>query len=173
MDRHITLKEKIVDAFRPSILVISTTSAYEMCKINNLTPAEMLRPFGEISGGEIKIEEQNVIRLRKFHFHFLDCDHLRSRNAVEIGETLKNVMEYYSPSFPFPDAAFLNMQSCNEMKGKAIWHRKFLKSFRELSAFIPNEYLSSPISLLYVYITKDNIAEEHNQIKSFLLKKCL
>jgi hypothetical protein len=173
MEKHIVLKEKVVSAYMPSVLTISTNSTYELCKLNNLTPAELLRPFGEVVGGELRFDDQNVIRLRKFNFHFVDTDHLQSKKSEEFVDELKKILHFYSPSFPFPDIAVMTTNSCLEMKDRAVWTSKFVKAFKELSNFMMNEFLSSPISILYIFTTKDNIVEEVKQIENVSYIKVL
>jgi len=68
------IKDYVIRQFRPSCIVFSTPSAQAMCRENNLTPAELLSPFGDISNEIININtsEKNTHQLHNFVVEFFD-----------------------------------------------------------------------------------------------------
>eukprot|EP00826_Nyctotherus_ovalis_P032561 TRINITY_DN26234_c0_g1_i1.p1 TRINITY_DN26234_c0_g1~~TRINITY_DN26234_c0_g1_i1.p1 ORF type:complete len:135 (-),score=32.52 TRINITY_DN26234_c0_g1_i1:293-697(-) len=68
------IKNYVVRQFRPSCLVFSTESARAMCRENYLTPAELLRPFGDLRNEVISMfaGEKNGYQAREFVIDFYD-----------------------------------------------------------------------------------------------------
>ena len=54
------IKEYMVKQFRPSAMVFSSPTAKQICKENDLTPAELLRPFSGIRMEQKFINMGNV-----------------------------------------------------------------------------------------------------------------
>lgn len=75
----------------PIVMVFSSSSAKKKMEQNNLTPAEFLRPFGEVGnlgGYTIRTnEKQERVKLENFRVNFIDSNlvvnpELRSDNKV-------------------------------------------------------------------------------------------
>ena len=62
----------------PFVMVFSSNSAKKKLEYNNLTPAEFLRPFGEVGnlgGYTIRTnEKQERVKLENFRVNFIDSN---------------------------------------------------------------------------------------------------
>lgn len=68
------IKDYVIKHFRPSCIVFSSPSAQAMCEANNLSPAEMLLPFGDMSKETISVSttEKFSHQLKQFLIDFYD-----------------------------------------------------------------------------------------------------
>eukprot|EP00826_Nyctotherus_ovalis_P024453 TRINITY_DN18915_c0_g2_i1.p2 TRINITY_DN18915_c0_g2~~TRINITY_DN18915_c0_g2_i1.p2 ORF type:complete len:111 (+),score=16.82 TRINITY_DN18915_c0_g2_i1:96-428(+) len=68
------IRDYVTKHFRPSCIVFSSPSAQAMCETNNLSPAEMLLPFGDMSKEIISVStaEKSSHQLKEFLIDFYD-----------------------------------------------------------------------------------------------------
>jgi len=72
------LKEYIIRLFRPSVIVFSSNAVKEICKENNLSPAELLRPFSNVRRDVVSGRE--TIN-QHFRFNFFDSSDYERKPA--------------------------------------------------------------------------------------------
>jgi len=102
------IKDYIIRQFRPSCIVFSTAQAKQLCKENNLSPAELLRPFGDLR------KDQNVITLDKIAYGLKDflidfydsMDYERTPASTHM-KARKQVLEANPPFFSFQDVSHI------------------------------------------------------------------
>ena len=68
------IKSYVIRQFRPSCLVFSSEAAQAVCKDNSLTPAELLRPFGDLRNDQVTVStsEKSGHLLKDFVVDFYD-----------------------------------------------------------------------------------------------------
>ena len=77
------MRRWMAETFTPYMMVLSSDSAISKMAQNSLTPAEFLRPFGNMGNlGNISlrtIEKHEAFKLRNFRVNFIDS-HLMQNN---------------------------------------------------------------------------------------------
>ncbi len=102
------IKGYIIRQFKPSCIVFSSAQAKQICKENNLSPAELLRPFADMSKEQlpISVSEKYSSTLRDFALDFYDSsDYERSPASVHF-KARRAALESNAPLFSFKDVRF-------------------------------------------------------------------
>lgn len=82
-----SFRDCVVQRFRPSSIVFSSDKAKEICMENNLSPAELLRPFADLRREKIAVStsEKTNHYLANFLLDFYDSpDYERSIASVQL-----------------------------------------------------------------------------------------
>lgn len=99
------IRSYVTRQFRPSCLVFSTESARAMCKDNCLTPAELLRPFGDFRNEVISMfaGDKNGYQAREFAMDFYDVwDYELVPSHVQLN-VRHTVIRKHAPDLPLQD----------------------------------------------------------------------
>ncbi len=99
------IRDYIIRQFRPSCMVLSSPKAVALCGENNLSPAELLRPFGNLSKEQLIItpSEKGAYLLKDFQVDFYDGQDYVKMPASTQMKARRQVLENNPPYFDFKD----------------------------------------------------------------------
>ncbi len=98
------IKEYIIRHYRPSCIVFATPEAAKMCTENNLTPAELLRPFADMRKEQIIFNsfEKSAYVLKDFVVDLFDSEEYEQAPEQQ-REICRKVLDLTPPYFSFED----------------------------------------------------------------------
>ena len=96
-------KDYIISQFKPSCMVFSSPGAKKIFNENNLSPAEFLRPFGDMKNElfVLTVSEKNSVYIKNFQLDFFDST---DYEKIPMSSQLKSrhkIIEMNSPHFTF------------------------------------------------------------------------
>lgn len=93
----------ISNYYKPSLIVYSTDSARSLIERNNLSPAELLRPFGDFTGLNINFSfaDKYTVNMKNFKLDFFDSEKYKQRDE-SINNEIERVLELNKPGIGFP-----------------------------------------------------------------------
>jgi len=149
------VKDYIIKHFRPSAIVFSSPTAKQLCEENNLTPAELLRPFAgiRIKKGSANPDKPSI--LREFYTNFFDDTEYEITPLSTQADMRKILLERHKP--PKVNEEMEDEKMLREMKPS--WLDTWKAAFLELNQLQMFEMLQQPLGAFYVLTNQDRIIE--------------
>eukprot|EP00826_Nyctotherus_ovalis_P028755 TRINITY_DN22679_c0_g2_i1.p2 TRINITY_DN22679_c0_g2~~TRINITY_DN22679_c0_g2_i1.p2 ORF type:complete len:161 (-),score=31.84 TRINITY_DN22679_c0_g2_i1:144-626(-) len=150
------VKDYLVRQFRPSAIVFSSPTAKQLCGENNLSPAELLRPFAGI-----RIKQGNInpdkVSLREFRMDFFDDSEYEPLLPSAQITIRKSLLDRNKPPTNLTE---VDVHDETWLKGlKSPWLEIWRTAFLELNQLQIFEMLLQPLGIFYIVTSEENIAE--------------
>ena len=166
----------ISTSFRPCGLVFCSEKAKKIIEINNLTPSEFLRPFGDFRNKNIQIQfnekDKEPISINNFIIDFYDNEKFKQVDKEFRNDYIKTMLELNKPNWNLSSPLITknNVDPIFKLLKhySTPWFGEFEKTFLECLHFDEYELYQQPlINIFIVSIEEETSIINNNLCKHF------
>lgn len=153
------IKDYIIRQFRPSCMVLTSALANQMCKENNLSPAEFLRPFADLRREQlcISLPERQPYFLKDFVMDLYDSADYDKTPASTHLKVRRVVLEANPPYFNFQEQPATDIKDLQSRR--TPWYELWCNTFLELNRCQIGEMIHQPFGIFALISSEENVIE--------------
>jgi len=161
------IKDYIIRQFRPSCIVFASAGAKLVCKENNLSPAELLRPFADMRKDQLTISTSEKVSyfLKDFILDFYDYTDYDKTPASTHIKARHQILRNNPPNFNFSEPLSVDPRELKTRKTN--WFDLWKNSFLELNRCQFFESLQQPFATFALVSGEEPILESVQSIMYF------
>jgi hypothetical protein len=153
-----SFQDWLASSFKPCCLVYCSDKAKEIIGMNNLTPSEFLRPFGDFRRKEIQIQfnekEKEPINIKNFILDFYDNDKFKQIDKEKIYDYLCTMLKQNEPKWnlnsPLITKNYVEPVFSTLKHYSTQWFREYEKTLLECLHFDEYELYQQPLFLIFI-----------------------